>query len=106
MPVLETMLALTGELVSRERTQPSGAIGTIFSCPKCLVRIYSKNSTRPGMLTMRAGTLDESKHIVPKFHLRVGSKQSWVDIPVGAISYETQIDTPEEWICLLSLADG
>jgi hypothetical protein len=101
MPVFETMLSLTGDLISCERTQPSGAIGTINCCSKCLVRIYSKNSTRPGMLVMRAGTLDDSQHIIPKFHLWVRSKQSWVTIPAAAIRFDTQIETPAEWMQLL-----
>jgi hypothetical protein len=101
MPVFETMLSLTGDLISGERTQPSGAIGTINCCSKCLVRIYSKNSTRPGMLVMRAGTLDDSQHIIPKFHLWVRSKQFWVTIPAAAIRFDTQIETPAEWMQLL-----
>jgi hypothetical protein len=101
MPVFEAMLSVTGELVSGARTQPSGAVGTIFSCPKCLVRIYSKNNTRPGLVTVRAGTLNDSQAIVPKFHLWTGSKQPWIDIPEGAITYETQIESPEEWMQLL-----
>ena len=101
MPVFEAMISVTGELISGERMQPSGAVGTIFSCPKCLVRIYSKNSTRPGLLTVRAGTLDDSAAIVPKFHLWMGSKQPWIDIPEGTITYETQIESSAEWMQLL-----
>lgn len=102
MPVFEAMLSVTAELVSGERMQPSGAIGTIFACTKCLVRMYSKNSTRPGMLTIRAGTLDDSKQIIPKFHLWVSSKQPWVMIPQDAVALEEQPASTEEWMRLLS----
>jgi hypothetical protein len=104
MPVFEAMLSVTGATVSGARTQPSGAVGTIFSCAKCLVRLYSTNSTRPGMIVVRAGTLDDSAHITPKFHLWVSSKQSWVAIPDGAIAYDTQIETTDEWMALLAPA--
>jgi hypothetical protein len=103
MPVFEAMLAVTGELISGERTQPSGAIGTIFACAKCLIRIYSKNSTRPGMVTIRAGTLDDSKQVVPKFHLWTNSKQYWIVIPESAVALEEQPASTEEWMRLLSV---
>ena len=102
MPVFEAMLTVTGELISGERTQPSGAIGTIFACSKCLVRLYSKNSTRPGMVTIRVGTLDASKDVVPKFHLWTRSRQSWVSIPEGVISMEEQPRAVAEWMQLLT----
>ena len=101
MPVFEAMLSATGELVSGERTQPSGAIGTIFACPKCLVRLYSKNSTRAGMVTVKAGTLDDSKQVIPKFHLWVSSKQPWVAIPEDTVVLEEQPASTAEWMQLL-----
>lgn len=101
MPVFEAMLSTTGELVSGERKQPSGAVGTIFACAKCLVRLYSKNSTRPGMVTVRAGTLDDSKQLAPKFHLWTGSKQSWVAIPQGSLTFDEQPTSTAEWMQLL-----
>lgn len=101
MPVFEAMISVTGDMVSGERTQPSGAIGMIFCCSNCLIRIYSKNSTRPGMVVVRAGTLDASKQIVPKFHLWTKSKQPWITIPAEAISMEEQPTSPEEWMRLL-----
>jgi hypothetical protein len=52
-------------------------------------------------LVMRAGTLDDSQHIIPKFHLWVRSKQFWVTIPAAAIRFDTQIETPAEWMQLL-----
>ena len=105
MPVFEGLLSVIGELVSGERTQPSGAIGTIFSCSECLVRIYSKNNTRPGMVTVRAGTLDNSKHIVPKFHLWTLSKQAWVTIPDDTIVLAEQPASPADWMSLISASD-
>jgi hypothetical protein len=102
MPVFEAMLTVTGELISGERTQPSGAMGTIFACSKCLVQLYSKNSTRPGMVTIRVGTLDASKDVVPKFHLWNRSRQTWVSIPEGAISMEEQPRAIAEWMQLLT----
>jgi hypothetical protein len=101
MPVFEAMLAVAGDLVSGDRTQPSGAIGTIFACSKCLVRVYSKNSTRPGMVTIKAGTLNDSQQIVPKFHLWTVSKQPWVIVPRDSVALEQQPVSTEEWMQLL-----
>lgn len=102
MPMFESMLSVSGDLITGELTLPSGAIITVFSCPKCLVRIYSRNRNRPGMVNVRVGTLDASQDIVPKFHLWTGSRQSWVTIPNGAISIEEQPRTIEEWMRLLT----
>ena len=102
MPIFEAVLSVTGELISGERTQPSGAVGTIFACARCLVRIYSKNSMRPGMLTIPAGTLDDSKQVVPKFHLWVSSKQPWINVPEDIVALDEQPASTEEWMRLLS----
>ena len=101
MPIFDAVLSLSGDLISGERTMPSGAVGTIFSCANCLVRIYSKNSTRPGMAIIRAGTLDNSSALVPKFHLWVSSRQGWFDIPGMALTLEQQPESIEEWTRLL-----
>ncbi len=105
MPVFEAMLSVTGDMISGARTQPSGAIGTIFACKKCLVRVYSKNSTRPGMATIRAGTLDDSKQVVPKFHLWTSSKLPWVALPDDMLEWEQQPASLTEWMQLLSPAN-
>jgi hypothetical protein len=102
MPIFEAMLSICGDLISGERTMPSGATGTVFSCAKCLVRIYSKNSTRPGMVVVRAGTLDDSSALVPKFHLWVSSRQRWFDIADTALALEQQPESIEEWMQLLT----
>lgn len=101
MPLFEAMLSLEGDFISGQFTLPSGAISTVFSCPKCLMRIYTKNGNRPGMVTLRAGTLDASKDVVPKFHLWIDSRQSWVAIPEGALTFSEQPRTTEEWMTLL-----
>ena len=105
MPVFETMLSVSGDMVSGERAHPSGTIGTIFACEKCLVRVYSKNSTRPGMATIKAGTLDDSAGVVPKFHLWTSSKQPWVFVPENSVALEEQPASTAEWMQLLSPAD-
>ena len=102
MPIFEAMLSVTGETVSGERAQPSGAIGTVFACPKCLVRLYSRNSTRQGMTTIRAGTLDNSNQILPKFHLWISSKQPWLTLPDDAVALREQPASTEEWMRLLA----
>lgn len=102
MPISETMLSLTGAMVSGERVQPSGAVGTIFCCGQCLTRLYSRNSTRPGLVVVRAGTLDGSAMVRPSFHLWTQSMQPWVVIPDGAIALAQQPASLAEWVDLLT----
>ena len=54
------------------------------------------------MVTIRAGTLDDSKRIVPKFHLWISSKQPWVTVPDGVVALDQQPASTEEWMRLLS----
>jgi hypothetical protein len=102
MPVFDAMLSINGDLISGGVILPSGAISTVSSCPKCLMRIYTQNGNRPGMVSIRAGTLDASKDVVPKFHLWTDSRQSWVSIPDDAITYGQEPRAIDEWIQLLS----
>lgn len=105
MPVFEHLLSLEGELVTGTRTMPSGAAGTIHACAQCLIRIYASNSARPGIVILRAGTLDESKTLSPNAHLWVKSKQPWMVIPEDSVIYEEQPETQQEWMKIFGLGE-
>lgn len=104
MPVWASKIRVEGALVTGERTLPSGATGTIHCCAKCLVRLYSTNSARPGMVIVRAGTLDDSATLGPAAHMWTRSRQTWVTIPADVRSYATQSEDPSDWTEILELA--
>jgi len=91
-------LMVSGDLVEGHHMQPSGARATIVACAKCLTRIYTTNDQRLGFLNLRAGTLDNSRDLIPGFHLWVSTKQSWIVIPDDVPSLDTQPASPQEWL--------
>lgn len=59
-------------------------------CPRCGTRIYHKLAWRPGAVTIKPGTLDDTSWLEPKMHIWTRSKQPWVVIPEGVESHERQ----------------
>ncbi|QLC24277.1 GFA family protein [Parasphingopyxis algicola] len=103
MPLFGTMLDVKGELGKGQRQTADGIAVSYWTCAKCAVRIYAENTARPGIVVLRAGTLDESSALVPRAHLWVRSKQPWLVLPEDAILYDTQPETQQEWMTILGL---
>jgi hypothetical protein len=51
-----------------------------IGCSACMTRIANRNSEVPGMVILRAGTLDQSDELSPAVHIWICRKQSWLDI--------------------------
>lgn len=96
--VLVGDLEVGGKLVRGEHVQPSGAVAGIFACAKCLTRIYTDNDKRPGIVNLRAGTLDNSTELIPAAHLWVTSKLPWLVIPRGTIVLDQQPIDQAGWL--------
>ena len=97
----EGALELTGSLTSWNHTSPSGAQSTQQFCASCHTRIFNTTSRLPGMVVMRAGTLDQSDQLALVVHIWVSRKQPWVTIPAGIPTWP-QTPTPEEFAAALS----
>ena len=100
--VLANELTAEGKLIEGRHVQPTGAVAVITACSECLTRLYTSNDRRPGVLSLRAGTLDDSASLVPSFHLWVLSKQPWIVIPTDVPALETQPSDQAEWRRLLT----
>ncbi len=59
-------------------------------CPDCGCRIYHQSEWRKGTVSVKPGTLDDTSWLNPDMHLWTRNKQSWVIIPDGVESHETQ----------------
>jgi hypothetical protein len=79
--VPEALLSLTGRLAAYEFTTPSGRISIQRMCAVCHTRIYNTNSARPGIVVVRAGTLDRSDELDVVAHIWVKRKQPWLKLP-------------------------
>lgn len=77
----EEVLTVTGPLVVYELTNPSGRVSMQRMCGTCHTRIFNSNSARPGVVVVRAGTLDRSDELEVVAHLWVKRKQPWLTLP-------------------------
>lgn len=64
-------------------------------CGNCGTRIYHEVEARPGTVSIRAGTLDDTSWITPDVHYWTSRKQSWVVVPSCASSFATQPAGPK-----------
>lgn len=98
-------IELSGETDIATYTQPSGVEATIIGCAKCKARIYAVNPTRPGMASLRCGTLDRSEEVELAAHIWVKSKQSWIVLPDEARTMDEAPQSSQEWVELLGIVE-
>ncbi|MDH3701760.1 MAG: GFA family protein [Alphaproteobacteria bacterium] len=68
----------------------AGRSKTGVFCPECGSRLYHELEARKGMVSIKAGTLDDTSGLNPTVHLWTDSKQPWVTIPDGVKAFEKQ----------------
>jgi hypothetical protein len=78
--VPEGSLTAAGPVVEFTVTNESGALSHQRACAICHNRLWNTNSSRPGVVVVRAGTLDHNRTLEPRVHIWVKSKQPWVTI--------------------------
>ena len=72
-----------------QRTTASGANTTSYFCGDCGGRIYGKREGRE-VVTLRAGTFDDTSWLAPAAHFYVRSAQGWERLEAGeAECFET-----------------
>ncbi|MGH2998756.1 MAG: GFA family protein, partial [Gaiellaceae bacterium] len=73
-----------------------GSTQTIYRCLDCQVAIYSRY-TRPQILFVRAGTLDDPSAVSPDVHIFTRSKLPWVEIPERVPAFDVYYDSKTLW---------
>jgi len=101
LTAMSSEICIEGEVIEGRHVQPSKGVAGIIACRTCLTRLYTTNDQRPGIISIRAGTLDDSDQLVPGFHLWVTSKQPWIVIPDDVPALETQPMDLADWQRLL-----
>lgn len=101
VPIWLNNLEITGAVRSWKRTTDSGAVTECFFCPTCGVRLYHASSSRPGMATVKGGTLDDAKRLSLTAHIWTASKQDWLDLPTDIPQWTMQPKDMAEWATLL-----
>lgn len=87
-PIREERLRVAGDLAEWVNEDPSGRRRVQRFCAICKTRLFSTNSTRPGIAVLRAGTLDLSNTLVPAAHIWTKRKQPWIALPEGTPAFE------------------
>jgi hypothetical protein len=91
MIIPQSRFTASGELVEWAHPNRRGTTTRQQFCAICKTRIYSTSDERVGILTLRAGTLDESEAIKPIAHMWVRRKQPWFQISTDAETYDEGI---------------
>lgn len=83
---------LQGEPKAWRHVSPTGVPVISWFCGDCGGRIYGERSGRPESMVVRAGTLDDTRWLVPIAHNFMRSAQSWVVPAADTECYETSPD--------------
>ena len=59
-------------------------------CPACGSRLFHRRDTYGAEINIKAGSLDDTSWFKPAGHIWTGSKQKWVTLPAGELTYEGQ----------------
>ena len=79
MPVAAKGFRVTkGEPKGWHHRSPSGAEVMSWFCGDCGARIHGSRKMRPDSVNIRAGTLDDTKWLVPVGHFFMRSAQPWI----------------------------
>ena len=78
-----------GEVKTFVSTSAAGRAKLGAFCPRCGTRIYHKPEWRPGTVSVKPGTLDDTSGLKPDMHIWISSKQPWVTIPDRVETHDT-----------------
>ena len=70
-------VTLTGELRSYDKHADSGNVVTRSFCPDCGCAIHSTNSGMPGMMFIRASSLDDLNAVSPQMTVYAARAPKW-----------------------------
>jgi hypothetical protein len=83
----EAALQIDGDMTTYDDTADSGGRVLRKFCPKCGSAILSAAAGRPGMVILKAGTLDDTSWLDPKVHVWTESAMACTQIPEGAMAF-------------------
>jgi hypothetical protein len=68
---------LTGSMSSYRRAADSGNIVERYFCPNCGAPLYSTNAAMPGLMFLRASSLDDPDQITPQMVVYASRAPKW-----------------------------
>jgi hypothetical protein len=98
----EDQLTVTGEPAIFELPSADGTrVSQQRACPVCFTRVFNTNTARPGMVVIRAGTLDRSDELVISAHIWTKRKLTGIELPAGTPAW-LEGAPPAEFIAALT----
>jgi hypothetical protein len=91
-----SLIDIRGDMSEYAYAGEAGTMSRHWSCSTCATRIANENEAVPGMIILRAGTLDRSGELLPAVHIWTSRKQPWLRIDPGVAAFEKS-PTPEEF---------
>ena len=88
MGIPDAALKLTGVTKGYARPADSGNVVTRYFCPECGAALFSKNAATPGMVFLRASSLDDLEVFKPQMHVYAARAASWDQPSAGLASFE------------------
>jgi hypothetical protein len=89
---------LVGRVKDWIRTLPSGRDMTCSFCPTCGVRLFHKLNGQTELMSIKPGTLNDTRLLQPVGHIWMKSKQNWVQISPSSLQYSGNPENSEELI--------
>ena len=77
----EDQISITGKTTEFAAPAESGNINTRVFCPICGSRLFGRNSARPGMIGVHAGSMDTTENISPSVLVYARNRRSWDNFP-------------------------
>ncbi len=95
MIVPEQAFTLKGQVKFFDKPADSGNMVNRGFCPDCGSPIYSTNSSMPGMVFVRASSLDDPEHFKPQMVVYTDRAASW-DVMDAELPGFATMPSPEE----------
>lgn len=88
LAVPEASVTLTGQVAAYVRPAASGNLVTRAFCPTCGAPVFSRNPAMPGLLFLRASSLDDMEVFQPQMHVWTARAASWDPPAAGLPTFE------------------
>ena len=96
--VPEGAVSIQGEFRTYDDAGESGEAVLRDFCPNCGSPLFSRVAVAPGLIFIKAGTLDDTSWLFPAGHIWTRSKQPFVSIGADELSWPQQPDDGYEAI--------
>ena len=89
MAIPEPAVRISGEIRTYDRPADSGNVVSRSFCPECGSAVFSTNDSMPGLIFLRASSLDDPEVFSPQMVVYTASAASWDLVDADLPAFET-----------------